>query len=135
VAFFDPEDTSTLWIIINSVTDFLFFLDVLINFRTTYIEDKTTDEIFDPKRIAIQYLKGRFWIDIIASVPFDYVVQPFLRGDNNRTVLQMLGVIKLARILRLSRLISFMNLKDDVKMSLKLIRLIFFIVLYIHFVG
>lgn len=135
MAFFDPEDTSTLWIIINSVTDFLFFLDVLINFRTTYIEDKTTDEIFDPKRIAIQYLKGRFWIDIIASVPFDYVVQPFLRGDNNRTVLQMLGVIKLARILRLSRLISFMNLKDDVKMSLKLIRLIFFIVLYIHFVG
>ena len=47
----------------------------------------------------------------------------------------MLGILKLARILRLSRLTTFMNLKDDVKISLKIFRLLFFITLYLHFVG
>jgi hypothetical protein len=60
VAFYDPEDTNLIYDLFNYLTDVLFFMDVLINFRTTYIDDLTNEEIFDPKRIAIQYLKGRF---------------------------------------------------------------------------
>lgn len=108
---------------------------MLINFRTTYIDSRTSDEIFDSKKIVIQYLKGRFWVDMIASVPFDLLARPFLSVGKNSTFFQMLGVLKLIRILRLSRLIGFMNLRDDVKMSFRLFRLLFFIVLYIHFIG
>lgn len=86
-------------------------------------------------QIAKQYVKGRFWIDLFASLPFDYIVNPFITGGANETVLSMLGLLKLARVLRLSRLITFMNLKDDIKMSLKLVKLVFFLVLYIHFIG
>jgi heme/copper-type cytochrome/quinol oxidase subunit 4 len=108
---------------------------VIVNFRTTYTDARTNNEIVDQKMIAKNYLKGRFWIDIFASLPFDQMVEPFLPGGGSSTVLQTLGILKLARLLRLSRLIAFLNLKDDVKISLKLFRVLFFIVLYIHVAG
>ncbi|CAI2372401.1 unnamed protein product [Moneuplotes crassus] len=135
VAFYEEDQENIGWLIVNSFTDFLFFIDVLINFRTTYMDEATSEEIFDSRLIAIQYLKGRFWVDMVASIPFDLLARPFFSKDGDSTVFQMLGILKLIRILRLSRLISFMNLKDDVKMSLKLLRLLFFIILYIHFIA
>ncbi|CAI2372437.1 unnamed protein product [Moneuplotes crassus] len=135
VAFLDPDRENIGWVIVNSLTDFMFFLDVVINCRTTFIDEKTSEEIFDPKLILKQYLKGRFWLDIIASLPFDLIAKPFLSGNGDSSLFQMLGILKLIRILRLSRLMSFMNLKDHVKMSLKLFRLLFFIILYIHFIA
>lgn len=135
VAFYGVGRSSVAWFIVNTMTDVIFFIDLLINFRTTYLSSRTNEEIFDGKKIAIQYLKGRFWIDLIATVPIDYIVEPLLEGDANSTVLQMLGLLKLVRVLRLSRLITFMNLKDDIKMSLKLIKLIFFLVLYLHLIA
>jgi len=50
-------------------------------------------------------------------------------------VLKLFSLLKLVRVLRLERLISKLNLKNEVKTSLKLIKLIFFILLFIHFVG
>ena len=135
VAFYGNGQSAIAWEVINILTDIMFFLDLLVNFRTTYTDSRTQKEIFDAKKIAIQYLKGRFWIDFIATVPIDYVVEPFLQGQNNSIALKMIGLLKLVRVLRLSRLITFMNLKDDIKMSLKLVKLIFFLVLYLHMIA
>ena len=44
-------------------------------------------------------------------------------------------MLKLARVLRLGKIITYLNLKDDVKMSLKLGKLIFFLIIYIHING
>ena len=41
-------------------------------------------------------------------------------------------MLKLLRILRLSRIITYMNSTDDVKLSLRLFKLCLFLVLYIH---
>lgn len=41
-------------------------------------------------------------------------------------------MLKLFRVLRLSRIIAYMNSTDDVKLSLRLFKLCFFLVLYIH---
>lgn len=50
--------------------DVTFIVDILINFRTTYVA--SNDEIIsDPVRIAYHYLKGWFLIDLVAAVPFD----------------------------------------------------------------
>lgn len=50
--------------------DVTFIVDILINFRTTYVA--CNDEIVsDPVRIAYHYLKGWFLIDLVAAVPFD----------------------------------------------------------------
>jgi hypothetical protein len=57
----------------NWIIDFFFFLDILVNFRTTFIDQKTGDEVFNGKKIARNYIKSRFWIDFLATIPFDKV--------------------------------------------------------------
>ncbi|VEN49840.1 unnamed protein product, partial [Callosobruchus maculatus] len=57
-------------VIIDLIVDVTFIVDILINFRTTYVAGN--DEIVsDPVRIAYHYLKGWFLIDLVAAVPFD----------------------------------------------------------------
>jgi len=54
---------------INSMIDFFFILDILVSFRTTYIDNRG-DEVFDVYRIARKYLKIMFWIDLLTVIPF-----------------------------------------------------------------
>lgn len=108
-------------------------LDILINFRTSYLNELTGAEVVNLKAIAKKYLKGRFLVDFLASIPVEIFTYMFVGGSKDNTfVLQMFGLLKLVRVLRLSRLIAYMNLKNDVKMSLKLIKLIFFLVMFLH---
>jgi len=52
--------------------DLAFFLDILFNFRTTFINQKTNTEVIDPTRIAKNYVfNGRFFVDVVASIPFE----------------------------------------------------------------
>lgn len=53
--------------------DVTFIVDILINFRTTYVSG--TDEVVShPVRIAVHYLKGWFLIDLVAAIPFDLLI-------------------------------------------------------------
>ncbi|CAI2368538.1 unnamed protein product [Moneuplotes crassus] len=134
VAFDSTVFPGILSDILNWFIDIFFMLDILMNFRTTINDDETGGEISDPFKIAFNYLKGKFWIDLLASIPFDFFSVLFISSSNN-FILQLFGLLKLVRILRLSRLITYMNLQDDVKMSLKLGKLIFFLIMYIHCIG
>ena len=135
-AFSSDLGNSTATDVLNFIVDIIFMVDVAINFRTTIINEKTGEEIFDGKRIAIKYLKGKFFIDLLASIPFDFLsVLIGAEMSNNTFTFQLFGLLKLIRIVRLTKLITYLNLKDDVKMSLKLGKLIFFLIMYIHCVG
>ena len=57
----------------NSFIDVFFFIDIIVNFRTTYINTKTAEEITTPNLIAFNYLKTRFVIDFLATIPFDLI--------------------------------------------------------------
>jgi len=73
---------------------------------------------------------------LLATIPFDLML-PSNVSDNSThgAVLQSLSMLKLFRVLRLSRLIAFMNSNDDMKHTLRILSLVFFIILYIHFMG
>lgn len=109
--------------------------DIFINFRTSYVEEKTNKEILNSRAIAIHYLKGKFWIDLLASIPFDYIALAFTAVQSGSLVFNLISLLKLARVLRLSRLITHLNIRNELKISLKLAKLIFFLVLYLHCVG
>lgn len=70
VAFDDDTLKSSLFITINWIIDFFFFIDIIICFRTVYI-DNHGREVSDDIPMAIQYIKTSFIIDVIATVPFD----------------------------------------------------------------
>ena len=50
-----------------------FILDLVVNFRTTFVDTKTGVEVFEPNKIARRYIfGGRFFIDLLASIPMDF---------------------------------------------------------------
>ena len=52
--------------------DLVFILDIILNFRTTYIDLMSGEEILDPFLIAKKYLESKqFYIDVLSSVPLD----------------------------------------------------------------
>lgn len=56
-AAFMPDYLDSAWhLILNFIVDFFFFIDMLINLRTTIINDKTGEEIKDPWLVAKHYL-------------------------------------------------------------------------------
>ena len=49
---------------------FIYILDIIVAFRTTFYSKSTGEEIFSFKRIAKRYLgTGGFFIDFIATLP------------------------------------------------------------------
>lgn len=67
----DTMDRIILVAVIDQIVDVLFAIDIIIMFRTSYQDQKTDNIIRDSKLIACNYIKGRFSIDFLASVPFD----------------------------------------------------------------
>lgn len=93
--------------VLNSLIDFVFLLDIVINFRTTFYDIETGDEVFDAKLTGKMYLRGRFSIDLLSTIPFDNLALIFT--DSNNSVLQLFSLLKLVRISRLGRIIERMN--------------------------
>uniref|UniRef100_A0A6P7GI89 Potassium voltage-gated channel subfamily H member 2-like n=1 Tax=Diabrotica virgifera virgifera TaxID=50390 RepID=A0A6P7GI89_DIAVI len=90
-------------VIIDLIVDVTFIIDILINFRTTYVTGN--DEVVsDPGKIAFHYLKGWFLIDLVAAVPFDLL---FFGTDtdevSSKETTTLIGLLKTARLLRLVR--------------------------------
>jgi hypothetical protein len=46
---------------------------------------------------------------------------------------ELFGILKLGRVLRLNKIIAFMNVEEDIKASIKLTKIVFFLLIYIHF--
>uniref|UniRef100_A0AC35TRK9 Ion_trans domain-containing protein n=1 Tax=Rhabditophanes sp. KR3021 TaxID=114890 RepID=A0AC35TRK9_9BILA len=81
--------------IIDLIVDIMFIVDIIINFRTTFVNDN--DEVVShPGDIAWHYFKGWFVIDLIAAVPFD-----LLLSSSNNDMTTLIGLLKTARLLRL----------------------------------
>ena len=112
VSFNPPELDNTATTVVDALIDFLFFIDIIIMFRTTYLDSYTGEEIIEPRRIAWNYLKGRFWFDLLATIPIDLIAT--LSNSNSASELKLFGILKLIRITRLNRLIQFLNAKADV---------------------
>ncbi|XP_022249689.1 potassium voltage-gated channel subfamily H member 7-like isoform X2 [Limulus polyphemus] len=85
-------------VIIDLLVDVMFIIDILINFRTTYI-NSNEEVVSHPGRIAVHYLRGWFIIDIVAAIPFDLL----LFGSETDETTTLIGLLKTARLLRLVR--------------------------------
>ena len=68
--------------VLNSLIDFVFLLDIIVNFRTTFYDIETGDEVFDSKRTGKRYLKSRFTIDLLSTIPFDNIALIFTQSSS-----------------------------------------------------
>lgn len=118
-------------IFLDVLIHIIFTIDVLVNFRTSFINISTGDEITSTREIAKHYFKGRFVIDFLAAFPFEYVALLFV-SELNSNWFGLFGLLKLARIVKLNNIITYLNLSNANKTSLRLLQLGLFIFIFIH---
>jgi hypothetical protein len=122
------------FIIGDQIIDILFILDIIINFRTIYIDPKSEEVISDSKKIAINYLQGRLIIDLLASFPFE-IVAGWFSSDESNTNFSLLALLKLTRMLRLGRMISYFQINQNFKFGMKMLQMFIIILVYLNLVA
>ncbi|XP_072166800.1 potassium/sodium hyperpolarization-activated cyclic nucleotide-gated channel 2-like [Diadema setosum] len=117
ISFFHNKDMSHGWIIFNCFSDTFFILDVICNFRTGIMNPKSAEQvILIPGQIARHYLRSWFILDLVSSIPMDYIFL-LVGGRNHRLyevsralrILRFAKLLSLLRLLRLSRLMRFVS--------------------------
>nr|XP_051680933.1 potassium voltage-gated channel subfamily H member 4 isoform X3 [Oryctolagus cuniculus] len=95
----DTPVTSRHTLASDIAVEMLFILDIILNFRTTYVS-QSGQVISAPRSIGLHYLATWFFVDLIAALPFDllYVF--------NITVTSLVHLLKTVRLLRLLRLLQ-----------------------------
>jgi CRP-like cAMP-binding protein len=133
IAFIPGWAESWYYITIIWLINFIFVIDIFVNLRTTYINNRTGDEVWDPKMIAKKYVFGpRFTIDFLSALPLDQFIP---QGLFVRDIFSLLGMLKAVRVMRLSKVIQSLNIRQDIKAYLKLLKLVFYLIIYIHFIA
>ncbi|KAM7387365.1 hypothetical protein PAMA_009810 [Pampus argenteus] len=79
--------------------EMLFILDIILNFRTTYVS-QSGQVVYDARSIYLHYCTTWFFVDLIAALPFD------LLYAFNITVTSLVHLLKTVRLLRLLRLLQ-----------------------------
>ena len=72
--FFAELRTGTAWRIIDSIDvgiDCCFWLDVALNMRTAYKDEGNDELVTDWRKIVRRYMAFWFWIEALATVPWD----------------------------------------------------------------
>mmetsp|Transcript_93061 Transcript_93061/g.128241 ORF Transcript_93061/g.128241 Transcript_93061/m.128241 type:complete len:217 (+) Transcript_93061:899-1549(+) len=106
------------------IINICFGVDIVIAFNTSYY-NVDGEEVISRKLIAIRYVKGLFLIDLISSLPFNLI---------NKS-LNVLSILKVVRIRRLSIMINKLSLDEETKAYIKILQLIFHLFLYMHILG
>ena len=96
---------------VNLIISLLFFIDIILCFRTCQISHEYDALILDPTHIARHYLRLWFWIDIISTIPWDDMLNYLTSGNHSFQQLQVTQLVKLTRMFRLMRVIRAFKLK------------------------
>lgn len=85
-------------------SDFLFLIDIFVQFRTTYFSVEG-EEVRDWKKISFRYIKGMFFVDLIATIPWSLI--------DALPTLTLLKILKVSRITRFTKVIEKVELKEN----------------------
>ena len=138
IAFGDVDGNDVSVKIFENIIDALFFIDVIIIFNTAFYTENF-DMVDTRREIALNYMRGWFTVDILAIVPFDYILAI---GNFDVKMVRVVRVgrlyklVKLTRLLRILKLVKDKNklmkyLNDLLRVGLGFERLFFFILLSI----
>ncbi|XP_062402511.1 potassium/sodium hyperpolarization-activated cyclic nucleotide-gated channel 3 [Sardina pilchardus] len=121
ITFFKDEHTPA-WIVFNVLSDTLFLVDLVLNFRTGIVKEDSTEIVLDPQEIKRRYLRSWFAVDFVSSIPVDYIfliVETRIDSDFYKTaralrIVRFMKILSLLRLLRLSRLIRYIHQWEEI---------------------
>ena len=113
------EDTLN-WMYINGFIDICFLLDIIVIFNKT-IFDENYLLVTNRKIIGNQYMKGWFFIDLVAIIPFDLV----FGGSELNQVVRIARIGRMYKLVKLTRLIRVLKIVKDKSKFLKYMEQLF----------
>ena len=83
--------------------EFLFGIDLILNFFTEVVDKETNKVVSECHRISKIYLKSQFTFDLLACLPLEYILDfgPLTR------LLRLVKLLRLPRLVSLIRVYSF----------------------------
>ncbi|OMJ94420.1 hypothetical protein SteCoe_2474 [Stentor coeruleus] len=107
----------------NLTVDMLFCVDIVVNMFLAYEDDEGV-LITDRQFIIKHYLKSWFLIDLISSIPFQFIEQKYIRNNYNKLfrLLRLPRLYKLFKVFRMNRIIRIFKRYGFVKKILHLLR-------------
>ncbi|CAF0815980.1 unnamed protein product [Brachionus calyciflorus] len=149
ISFFNDNWSHTGLLIFNLVSDSMFLLDIVVNFRTGVLQNDYIDEIIlEPKQIAKHYIRTWFFVDFLSSIPLDYIFllvresgekYQLARTGRALKVLRLVKLLSLLRLLRLSRLVRYIHQWEEflsiASMVMRILNLVCLIILLAHWNG
>ncbi|XP_043733716.1 potassium/sodium hyperpolarization-activated cyclic nucleotide-gated channel 3 isoform X3 [Cervus elaphus] len=123
ITFF-KEENSPPWIVFNVLSDTFFLMDLVLNFRTGIVVEEGAEILLAPQAIRTRYLRTWFLVDLISSIPVDYIflvveLEPRLDAEVYKTaralrIVRFTKILSLLRLLRLSRLIRYIHQWEEI---------------------
>ncbi|GMH71165.1 hypothetical protein TL16_g05580 [Triparma laevis f. inornata] len=144
--FWDDDNLSDNLQTIETISDILFGIDIILNFSTAYVDKKTGELIVSRRKIAIYYCKGYFIIDLVASFPFQILTDgggqalsksgKVLRLPKLIKFLRLFRLLKLMRIYRLRQLMTRLQAEYNIHHGFsRMIKIVLMVLLVTHLVG
>ncbi|CAH0727295.1 unnamed protein product, partial [Brenthis ino] len=101
VAFKNKTSEDVSLLVIDSIVDVVFFIDIVLNFHTTFV-GPGGEVVSDPKVIRKNYFKSWFLIDLLSCLPYD-VFNAFDHDEDG--IGSLFSALKVVRLLRLGRVV------------------------------
>uniref|UniRef100_A0A8C7Z081 Potassium voltage-gated channel, subfamily H (eag-related), member 5a n=1 Tax=Oryzias sinensis TaxID=183150 RepID=A0A8C7Z081_9TELE len=96
---FRTKQNNLAWLVVDSVVDVIFLVDIVLNFHTTFV-GPAGEVISDAKQIRMNYLKTWFVIDLLSCLPYD-IINAFEHVEEGLS--SLFSSLKVIRLLRLGR--------------------------------
>lgn len=117
---FDWYETVAWQKVLFTALDIWFALDIMLNFRTGYINHGTV--VMGPKKIASNYLSKWFLVDLLGTLPFELMISAQV---SSRKSLKLAKYFKIPKLLRISRVMKYVRNHQYVYDFSKVLILIF----------
>jgi len=124
--------------IINGFVDTIFWMDIFLQFATTYVDSASGDEIFAPKKIASHYVfQGSFLVDFMSTFPFATFFEAGGLDKQSSWYLfaNIMSLLKAQRLKKILKKIRDMPITIEDKALMQVMYYAFLIFVYTHIMG
>eukprot|EP00435_Cladocopium_sp_Y103_P055925 s912_g18.t1 len=118
VRFYVPRELEVprFWNYFDRMVDVMFVMDLLIQFLFTYTSEKGY-EVGLPRKIAIRYLSGWFWVNAISCVPEEVASAVYASLTNDAGGSTATGGHRSLRLVRMQRMTKIVRMLRLVKLT------------------
>ena len=91
------------WFWVETVIDFLFFCDIIVNFFSAFYNSEGK-LVVNRKKIATSYAKSWMLFDITACIPFHLMSPDDSEGGDYNNLIRLLRLPRLYRLIRVAKI-------------------------------